>query len=129
MFVNRVLGALVMSSLFAGLGTTAQAQQLPEGVTEKMIAEGSALYGGVGICLACHGPDGKGIPNLGADLTDDEWLQSDGTYASILRTILEGVAAENSTSGTVMPPKGGSQLSEEQVRAVAAYVWSLRRKS
>jgi mono/diheme cytochrome c family protein len=28
--------------------------------------------------------------------------------------------------GAMMPPKGGSQITEAQVHAVAAYVWSLR---
>jgi hypothetical protein len=27
-----------------------------------------------------------------------------------------------------MPPRGGANLKDEQVRAVAAYVWSLSRK-
>lgn len=104
------------------------APKLPEGVTEAMITEGQKLYGGQGICVACHGPAAKGIPNLGADLTDGEWVHSDGSYQGILATIRNGVPADKSTSGTVMPPKGGSNLSDDQLKAVAAYVWSLTRK-
>jgi mono/diheme cytochrome c family protein len=104
----------------------AQAQEaLPEGMTQEMIAEGRSLFGGAGICAACHGPEGKGVPNLGADLSDDEWLHSDGSWTGIAETILKGVAADKSSTGSVMPPKGGGSLSDEQVEAVAAYVWSL----
>jgi cbb3-type cytochrome c oxidase subunit III len=113
------IGALVLVS------TTASAQDLPAGVTEKMISDGEAIFKGAGTCFACHGQDAKGIPALGADLTDEEWTHADGTYDSIVATIKSGAQA---ASGAVMPPKGGPNLSEEQVRAVAAYVWSLSKK-
>ncbi len=77
------------------------------------------------MCGACHGASAQGIPNLGADLTDDEWLHSDGSLEGILKSIVDGVSSDESSSGTVMPPKGGSALSDEQLEAVAAYVWSL----
>lgn len=95
-----------------------------EAVTKAMVDEGASLFSGRGLCNACHGPQGKGIPNLGADLTDDEWLHSDGSFAGILETIVKGVSPDKSSTGTVMPPKGGSSLSDEQLKAVAAYVWS-----
>lgn len=100
-------------------------QELPEGVTAAMIEEGKGLFAGAGICAACHGVEAKGLPNLGADLTDSEWLHSDGSYEAIEETITAGVTAEESSSGVPMPPKGGANLSEDQVEAVAAYVWSL----
>lgn len=102
---------------------------LPDGVTPQMIEQGVQLYNGAGICMVCHGLDVKGVENLGPDLTDDEWLQSDGSFDAIVRQILAGVPAEQSKSGQVMPPKGGSGLTDEQVRAVAAYVWSRRFSS
>ncbi len=102
---------------------------LPDGVTPQMIEQGVQLYNGAGICMVCHGADVKGVENLGPDLTDDEWLQSDGSFDAIVRQILAGVPAEQSKSGQVMPPKGGSGLTDEQVRAVAAYVWSRRFSS
>jgi len=100
---------------------------LPTGVTAAMVGEGQKLYAGAGICGACHGPDGKGVQGLGANLTDTTWLHSDGSYEAIVRQVLQGVTADKSTSGVAMPPKGGSQLTETQVRAVAAYVWTLGR--
>jgi mono/diheme cytochrome c family protein len=101
------------------------AQELPEGVTAEMVEEGTGIYAGAGICSSCHGPAGEGIPNLGADLTDDEWLHSDGGYEGILASVMEGVTAQESSSGVPMPAKAGTNITDEQAAAVAAYVWTL----
>jgi len=101
------------------------AQDLPEGVTEKMVTEGEAIFKGPGICFTCHGQDAKGVPGLGADLTDKEWTHTDGTYGDIVATILKGAS---NASGAVMPPRGGPPLTDDQVKSVAAYVWSLSNK-
>ncbi len=108
-------------------GADKKQQELPEGVTQAMIEEGKEIYSGAGICASCHGPDGEGVPNLGNNLTDDEWLHIDGSYESIVQNILNGVTAEESNSGAAMPVNGGTDISDEQVRAVAAYVWTLSK--
>lgn len=105
--------------------TDAMTQELPEGVTPAMVEEGKGIYNGAGICMSCHGATGEGIPNLGANLTDDEWLHVDGSYESIVQNILEGVTAQESSSGVPMPAKGGTAITDDQVNAVAAYVWTL----
>ncbi len=104
---------------------TVAAQEMPEGVTEKMIADGETIFKSAGICFTCHGQDAKGMPGLGADLTDKEWTHADGTYESIVATILKGAT---NAAGAVMPPRGGPPLTDEQVKSVAAYVWSLSSK-
>ncbi len=103
----------------------AMMQELPAGVTKEMIEKGKGIYAGAGICSSCHGPAGKGIPNLGANLTDGEWLHSDGSYGGIVKTVSAGVTAQASSSGVPMPAKGGTNISDDDVKAVAAYVWSL----
>ncbi len=103
--------------------------KLPEGVTAEMIKQGKEIFGGAGICFTCHGQDAKGVQGLGASLVDKEWKQSDGSYQGIVNTIMKGVSAEKSTTKTPMPPKGGSQITDAQVKAVAAYVWSLSQTS
>ncbi len=100
-------------------------QELPEGVTPEMVAKGKTIYSGAGICSSCHGPAGAGIPSLGADLTDAEWLHSDGSYEEIVATVKAGVTAQASSSGVPMPAKGGTNISDDDVMAVAAYVWTL----
>ena len=102
---------------------------LPAGVTAAMIQQGKTLFHGQGICATCHGQDAKGLPGLGVNLTDKEWLHSDGSYDAIVKQIETGVPAGQSKSGIVMPPKGGSGITDAQVREVAAYVWSLSHVS
>ena len=105
----------------------AAAQELPEGVTPAMVARGRTLFADDALCYNCHGADGRGIPQLGANLTDGEWLHVDGSYAALVRLVREGVPSEESSVGMPMPPGGGARLREEDIRAVAAYVWTLSR--
>jgi mono/diheme cytochrome c family protein len=102
------------------------AGQMPAGVTAEMVAEGNTLFHGAGICFTCHGQNGTGVAGLGPSLTDAEWLHSDGSYDAIVHQITTGVTATESKSGVAMPAKGGSAITDEQVKAVAAYVYSLR---
>lgn len=64
---------------------------------------------------------------VGPNLTDATWLHGAGHYDEIVARILEGVPVPISKTGIVMPPRGGSRLKDDLVRAVAAYVWTLGR--
>ncbi len=78
-------------------------------------ARGKSLY--EGLCVSCHGVEGKGNQALGApDLTDDYWLYGAGTAA-----LRESI---NNGRHGVMPPHG-ALLGETRTRLAAAYVWSL----
>ena len=96
---------------------------LPPGVTAEMVARGKVVFEGDGLCSNCHGADAMGL--LGPNLTDSEWWHAQGSYLSIVQQVLVGVPEAESESGTVMPPKGGSNIGEADVQAVAAYVWRL----
>ncbi|HEX6309099.1 MAG TPA: cytochrome c [Longimicrobiales bacterium] len=96
--------------------------QLPEGVTQEMVAEGEQIFNQQ-ICFTCHGANGVGTP-LGPVMTDQEWLNVDGTYEAIVEVVRTGVA-QPVQYPSPMPPMGGIQLSEDQIRAVAAYVYAL----
>lgn len=100
--------------------------ELPAGVTQAMVDEGRTLYGGAAICVTCHGPNGVGVTGLGPALNDATWIHNDGSYDAIVAQILKGVTASESTTGVAMPAKGGSPITDDQVKAVAAYVFSLR---
>jgi len=77
--------------------------------------KGQKLYEGV--CVACHGIDGKGNQDLGApDLTDDYWLYGNST-AQITQSI------EHGRHGVM--PAHRQLLGETRARLAAAYVWSL----
>lgn len=124
---NEISAAASGSTAMAGGEATAQDEALPEGVTPEMVAQGKEIYAGVGLCYVCHGGDGTGMPSLGANLTDDEWVQSDGSYEGIIQTVMAGVDVDKSTTGTAMSPKGGSSITDDQVKAVAAYVLTLSK--
>jgi mono/diheme cytochrome c family protein len=97
---------------------------LPEGVTQEMVAEGKVLFEGAGLCLTCHGMDAKGT-TLAPNLTDGEWLNITGrNYEEIVNLIMTGVP-QPKQHPSPMPPKAGSSITDAQVRAVAAYVFSL----
>jgi mono/diheme cytochrome c family protein len=57
-------------------------------------------------------------------LTDAKWLHGDGSYTAILGVVKEGVPDPKEGS-MPMPPMGGSRLTPDQLRAVAAYIYSL----
>jgi mono/diheme cytochrome c family protein len=129
--VGGLLRWLPLLGLIVSTGATplnAQQRHLPDGVTSELITEGKAIFLDQGLCFICHGIDATGSRGVGADLTDEEWWHSDGSFEAIVKQILSGVSSEDARNemGAMMPPKGGSQITDEQVRAVAAYVWSLR---
>jgi mono/diheme cytochrome c family protein len=96
----------------------------------EVVALGEKIFQGKaagGLCFTCHGANAKGMKGLAPNLTDGTWLHGDGSYESIEATVAQGVAKPKE-SGAPMPPKGGSPLTAEQIKAVSAYVWSLRVK-
>ena len=101
---------------------------LPTGVNVGMIERGARIFLGYGNCHVCHAEDARGARGVGADLTDDEWWNSDGSWRGIVETIESGVPSEDSHNewGAMMPVRGGTDIDGEEVRAVAAYVWALR---
>jgi mono/diheme cytochrome c family protein len=92
---------------------------------QALVDGGRLIFGGAGNCFACHGSSATGTP-LAPDLTDAQWLNIDGSYASIIPLVRNGVPHPKQYPAP-MPPMGGAQLSNEQVCAVAAYVYSLHR--
>jgi len=96
----------------------------------QQIALGDSIFHGQvagGTCTACHGQDAKGTA-VAPNLTDSQWLNGDGSYDFIVNTVTNGVPKPKEHPAP-MPPKGGAQLTDDQVKAVAAYVYSLSHKS
>jgi len=118
---------LLVGVLLSALGAPVAAQGLPPGVTQEMIEKGRAIFTGAGNCYACHGQNAEGMLGPTTKLVDHQWLHSDGSYPSIVAYIKKGVTKEESKSGVPMPPRGGSNITDEQVAQVAAYVWSISR--
>ena len=96
----------------------------------QQIALGDSIFHGQvagGTCTACHGQDAKGTA-VAPNLTDSQWLNGDGSYDFIVHTVTTGMPKPTEHPAP-MPPKGGAQLTDDQVKAVAAYVYSLSHKS
>lgn len=99
---------------------------VPQGATAAMVDLGDRIFHGqvaAGTCAGCHGAEGKGTP-LGPNLASGKWLWSNGSLGGIEQTIRHGVPNPRQYRSP-MPPMGGAQLTEEQISAVAAYVWGL----
>jgi mono/diheme cytochrome c family protein len=95
----------------------------------SLIAMGDRIYHGTeagGTCFSCHGPDAKGTAT-GPDLTDSEWINTEGTKLGIASVIKTGVGKPQKYPAP-MPPFGGARLNDEQVNALAGYVYSLSQK-
>lgn len=101
---------------------------IPEASLEDMVDAGADLFNG-GTCIFCHAVGGRGDGRRGPDLTDVEWLHSDGSFEEILRTITWGVRRDEIKAVTPRPfpmnPSGGMSVSFRERQAIAAYVWSL----
>lgn len=68
-------------------------------------------------CASCHGDDGTGMREIGApNLADEIWL-----YGADLESLTDSIT--NARFGVM--PAWGQRLSEEDVRAVSAYVHAL----
>jgi glucose/arabinose dehydrogenase/mono/diheme cytochrome c family protein len=103
---------------------------VPAGATREMVTLGDRIFHGQvsgATCTGCHGSDAKGTP-LGPDLTDTQWLWSDGSYPAIAKTITDGVPQPKQYRSS-MPPMGGAPLTSDQVSALAAYIWGLSHRS
>lgn len=98
---------------------------LPAGVTQAMVQEGQQLFTGAGNCYTCHGPDAHGTA-LAPNLTDAEWLWFDHppTVDDLVARIKQGVP-NSKQHPAPMPPMGGASLTDDQVKAIAAYVAAL----
>lgn len=73
------------------------------------------------ICAACHGPEGKGNPVIGApNLSDETWLHG-GSETWIVETITKG-------RKSVMPAHKDF-LDNDKIHLLTAYVYGLSRQS
>ncbi len=87
---------------------------------------GEALYDST--CVACHGPGGEGVTNLGKPFTTSEFISSK-TELNLLNFIKEGRPSSHAdnTTGIDMPPKGGNPaLSDDDILDIIAYIRTIQ---
>ncbi|HYC32438.1 MAG TPA: cytochrome c [Gemmatimonadales bacterium] len=106
-------------------GQAARLPTLPNGMTVAMIREGDSLFRGKAGCVTCHGAEGGGMPASGSGITAGlhfvpaQW----GPIDSLVRA---GIPEPATRTPVAMPPRGAqSNLTDEESRRVAAYVWAI----
>ena len=90
----------------------------PFSPTRKNIEEGSKVYFGKGLCVKCHGVNGKGLEVSGhppRNFTDPKWqdVRTDGEMMWVLK---------NGSPGTSMPIRVGKVISEEEAWKVILFI-------
>ena len=122
--LGQLVACLVLIAAGAAPGAAAQAVPRPAGVTDSSIAWGRHLFHGSANCAACHGDDAEGTRD-GPALTGALWLHGPGTYEWLVEQIKLGIPAHETWTRKPMPMRGWTNMPDEDVRAVAAYVWSI----
>lgn len=128
---------LVLGLALAGCGgndpepTATPAPAKPTAAAAAVIgdaAAGETVF--MSICIACHGPDAKGVTGLGKSLhaADSEFVRGK-TDDELVAFILVGRTPDDplNTTGVGMPAKGGNPaITEQQLHDVVAYVRTLK---
>jgi mono/diheme cytochrome c family protein/glucose/arabinose dehydrogenase len=89
--------------------------------------KGKTLYHTSAACIACHGANGAGLPNLGPPLDSSEWVT--GSEEILIKILLHGmqgpikVAGEQFTPAAAMPGLGANPaLDDPAIAAIATYI-------
>ncbi|MES1169036.1 MAG: c-type cytochrome, partial [Oleiharenicola lentus] len=94
------------------------------GLTKEMqLEKGKQVY--MGLCFACHQPDGKGLPGAFPPLAGSDFMQADRDRA--VRIVLKGLTGPVTVNGTIinsaMPPQE-AVLTDAQIADVLTYVFN-----
>ena len=102
-------------------------RSLPGVADEKLLDRGQALYRGgdadlgVPACMACHGPDGRGMAGTGFPQLGGQW--ADYVQAK-LKDWKNGTTWSDDTNAKIMPAIA-KKLSDNDIAALASYVEGL----
>lgn len=119
-----LVAALALAACGGGSAAPAQKPAASQGDAVK----GKTVFEGT--CVSCHGPDAKGLPGLGKDLTTSEFV-SQQTDKQLVDFIKKGRPANDpaNTNKVDMPPRGGNPaLSDNDLANVVAFVRSIHQK-
>ncbi|MBV4544388.1 cytochrome-c oxidase, cbb3-type subunit III [Pseudomonas vlassakiae] len=111
----EVIGEQGVADVAAFVLTNLDGRSLPEGVKADPV-KGQEIF--AGNCVACHGPEGKGTPAMGApNLTHPQAFIYGSSFAQLQQTIRYGRQGQ-------MPAQAEIQ-GNDKVHLLAAYVYSL----
>jgi cbb3-type cytochrome c oxidase subunit III len=100
---------------------------LPGVADDKLVERGQALYRagdvklGVPACMACHGPDGRGMAGAGFPQLGGQWTDY---VATKLKEWKAGTTWGDDANAKVMPAIA-QKLSDADINAIASYVEGL----
>lgn len=80
-------------------------------------------------CVACHGPDAKGLPGLGKDMTTSAFIKGQSD-TQLVEFIKKGRPINDpaNTTKVDMPAKGGNAaLTDAQLGDIVAFIRTLQR--
>jgi len=99
--------------------------KMPAGMTLDMIRQGDSVFHNAGGCITCHGPNAMGLPDKGSSLSLGlHFVPAD--WNAIDSLVTAGLPEALTRTSIAMPPRGaGSNLTPDQVKQVAAYVWAI----
>jgi disulfide bond formation protein DsbB len=99
--------------------------KLPAGMTLDMIRQGDSVFHYAGACITCHGPNAMGLPDKGSSLSLGlHFIPAD--WNAIDSLVTAGLPEAMTRTSIAMPPRGaGSNLTPDQIKQVAAYVWAI----
>ena len=112
---------VVGAAIAHGQSAPASAKKAPDA------AKGKTLFAST--CAACHGPEGKGMPKLGKDLTKSTFVKqkTDDELVAFIKVGRRPYDPLNTTK-VDMPPKGGNPaLQESHMRDIIAYMRSINK--
>ncbi|MGE8114914.1 cytochrome-c oxidase, cbb3-type subunit III [Pseudomonas sp. NPDC086566] len=111
----EVIGEQGVADVAAFVLSNLDGRSLPEGVKADPV-KGKEIF--AGNCVACHGPEGKGTPAMGApNLTHPQAFIYGSSFAQLQQTIRYGRQGQ-------MPAQAEIQ-GNDKVHLLAAYVYSL----
>ncbi|WP_341796373.1 MULTISPECIES: cytochrome-c oxidase, cbb3-type subunit III [unclassified Pseudomonas] len=115
----EVIGDQGVADVAAFVLTNLDGRSLPEG-SKADVVKGKHIF--AANCVACHGPEGKGTPAMGApDLTHPQAFIYGSSFAQLQQTIRYGRQGQ-------MPAQADIQ-GNDKVHLLAAYVYSLSQDS
>jgi mono/diheme cytochrome c family protein len=111
----------VIPAILVFIFATAFAIQQPAGL-KAAIARGKTVYENA--CLACHQPDGSGVPNMNPPLAKTKWVLGD--KKALTKIVLKGlqggeIIIDGDKFHNPMPPQE-SVLTDQEIADVLTYV-------
>lgn len=95
--------------------------------SQGRVALGGDIFNGRvagGMCFTCHGQNGAGT-TLAPSLGDQTWIHGDGSIEFVANLIRMGIPNPKQYPSPM--PSFAAMFTDQQIQAIAAYVYSLSR--